>query len=346
MRIGILTGGGDCPGLNAVIRAVTRKGLKEGWEIWGILEGWRGLMGEGWFEPLRLDSVSGILRRGGTVLRTSRDNPFKIPNGAEEVLSNIKKNKIDALIAVGGEGTMKLSKKFFDLGIPLVGVPKTIDNDIWGTDVTFGYDTALNTAMEVIDKLHSTAESHNRVLVVEVMGHYTGWIAWAAGLASGADLTIIPEHPTGLKEICEVIEARFARGKYFSIVVVAEGAKISLEKGKPGDYIWQPGTDASGHPRLGGIGEVLARKIEEKTGFEARPVTLGYIQRGGSPSAFDRVLASRFGVFAVEMIQRGKFGCMAALKGTEIIALPLEEATKQLKTVPVEYYKTAEVFFG
>ncbi len=346
MRIGILTGGGDCPGLNAVIRAAVRRGLKEGWEIWGILEGWRGLMGEGWFEPLRLESVSGILRRGGTVLRTSRDNPFKIPSGADEVLRNIQKNKIDALVAVGGEGTMKLCKKFFDLGLPLVGVPKTIDNDIGGTDWTFGFDTAVNTAMEVIDKLHSTAESHNRVLVVEVMGHYTGWIAWAAGFASGADLTIIPEHPTGLKEICEVIEARFARGKYFSIVVVAEGAKISLEKGKPGDYIWQPGTDASGHPRLGGIGEVLAKKIEEKTGFEARPVTLGYIQRGGSPSAFDRILASRFGVFAVEMIKGGKFGHMAALKGSEIVAVPLEEAAKQLKTVPEAYYKTAEVFFG
>ncbi len=346
MRIGVLTGGGDCPGLNAVIRAVTRKGLKEGWEIWGIVEGWRGLMGEGWFEPLRLESVSGILRRGGTVLRTSRDNPFKIANGAEEVLSNVKKKKIDALVAIGGEGTMKLSKKFFDLGIPLVGVPKTIDNDIWGTDLSFGYDTALNTAMEVIDKLHSTAESHNRVLVVEVMGHYTGWIAWGAGLASGADLIIIPEHPTGLKEICQVIEARFARGKYFSIVVVAEGAKISLEKDKPGEYIWQPGTDAAGHPRLGGIGEVLARKIEEKTGFEARPVTLGYIQRGGSPSAFDRILATRFGVFAAEMIKEKKFGHMAALKGINIIGVPLEEAVGQLKTVPEEYYKTAKVFFG
>ncbi len=346
MRIGILTGGGDCPGLNAVIRAAVRKGLVENWEIWGILEGWRGLMGDGWFQPLDLDAVSGILRRGGTVLRTSRDNPFNVPNGVEEVLANLKKNRMDALVAVGGEGTMRLSKKFFDLGVKLVGVPKTIDNDIWGTDITFGYDTAVNTAMELIDKLHSTAESHNRVLVVEVMGHFTGWIAWGAGIASGADLIIIPEHPVGLDEICSIIETRFARGKYFSIVVVAEGAKISLEKNKPGGYIWQAGTDAHGHPRLGGIGEVLARKIEEKTGFESRPVMLGYVQRGGSPTAFDRILATRFGAFAVDMIKQQKFGQMAALKGTGLATIPLEEATKQLKTVPEEYYKNAEVFFG
>jgi len=346
MRVGILTGGGDCPGLNAVIRAVVRKGLKENWEIWGILEGWRGLMGDGWFEPLGLDSVSGILRRGGTVLRTSRDNPFDVPKGVEEVLANLKKYQMDVLVTVGGEGTMKLSKKFFDLGVKIVGVPKTIDNDIWGTDLTFGFDTAVNTAMEVIDKLHSTAESHNRVLVVEVMGHFTGWIAWAAGIASGADLIIIPEHPVCLDEICEIIENRFSRGKYFSIVVVAEGAKIYLEKGRPEEYIWQAEKDARGHLRMGGIGEVLARKVEEKTGFEARPVTLGYIQRGGSPTAFDRVLATRFGSFAVDMIKEKKFGYMAALKGNEIVSISLEEATKKLKTVPEEYYKTAEVFFG
>jgi len=341
-RIGILTGGGDCPGLNPVIRAVVRKALLEGYEIVGIKNGWKGLV-ENDTMPLNINTVSGILPKGGTILGTSRTNPYKTQGDVEKVRDSFKKMGLDALVAVGGEDTLGVAFKLTKDGIPnIVGVPKTIDNDLSATDYTFGFDTALNVATECIDRLHTTAESHHRIIVAEVMGRHAGWIAIEAGLAGGADVILIPEIPIDLDEVCAIIKKRHDRGKTFSIVVVAEGAQF-----KDGAMVTQEQKlDSFGHVRLGGIGENLAAQIEKRTGFETRVSVLGHIQRGGSPTAFDRVLGTRFGVKAVELIKNKKFGRMVALAGIKIIDVPLEEAVKALKTVDMELYDIAKVFFG
>jgi len=341
-KIGILTGGGDCPGLNPVIRAVVRSAMNEGYEIVGIKNGWKGLV-ENDTMVLNIDTVSGILPKGGTILGTSRTNPYKKEGDLEKVKDNFKKMGLAALIAVGGEDTLGVAFKLTKDGIPnIVGIPKTIDNDLSATDYTFGFDTALNVAMECIDRLHTTAESHHRIIVTEVMGRHAGWIALEAGIAGGADVILIPEIPIDLDEVCNVIKKRHLRGKIFSIVVVAEGAQF-----KDGPMVVQEKKlDAFGHIRLGGIGEDLACQIEKKTGFETRVSVLGHIQRGGSPTAFDRVLGTRFGVKAVELVKDKKFGKMVALAGIKIIEVPLEEAVKELKTVDMELYNIAKVFSG
>ena len=342
MKIGILTGGGDCPGLNPVIRAVVRKGINEGYEIVGIKDGWKGLI-ENDTLTLNLDTVSGILPKGGTILGTSRTNPYKKEEGLQKVKENFKKLGLQALIVVGGEDTLGVASKLIKDGLTnIVGVPKTIDNDLSCTDYTFGFDTALNTAMECIDKLHTTAESHHRVIVVEVMGRHAGWLAIEAGLAGGADVILIPEIPIDVDEVCTIINKRHQRGKTFSIVVVAEGAKF-----KEGTFVLQEEKlDAFGHVRLGGIGETLAEQIEKHTGYETRLSVLGHIQRGGTPTAFDRILGIRFGVKAVELVKNKKFGKMVALAGNKIIDVPIEEAISILKTVDMEFYEIAKVFFG
>lgn len=348
MRVGILTGGGDCPGLNPVIRAVVRKGISVyGDEIIGVLEGWRGLI-ENKTIMLDLSSVSGILHRGGTILKTSRTNPFKKEGDegpAKKIIANMQALKMDALIAVGGEDTLGAANKLFQRGVKVVGVPKTIDNDLCGTEVTFGFDTAINIVMEAIDRLHTTAESHNRVMVVEVMGRHAGWIALEGGLAGGADLILIPEKEYSLKQICDLIKRRHRRGKDFSIVVVSEGAKITVD-GKPLTAYLDSKPDEFGHLRLGGIGAILADLIEKETKFETRSTVLGHVQRGGSPTAFDRVLGTRFGVRAIDLVHEGGFGNMVALQGNKIVAVPLSEAVAKLKTVDDEFYKVAEIFFG
>ncbi|MDD5561294.1 MAG: 6-phosphofructokinase [Candidatus Omnitrophica bacterium] len=341
-RIGILTGGGDCPGLNPVIRAVVRKALLEGYEIVGIKNGWKGLV-ENDTMPLNISTVSGILPKGGTILGTSRTNPYKKQGDLEKAQANFKKIGLDALVAVGGEDTLGVASKLVKDGLSnIIGVPKTIDNDLSATDYTFGFDTALNVAMECIDRLHTTAESHHRIIVAEVMGRHAGWIAIESGIAGGADVILIPEIPIDLEEVCRIIKKRHERGKTFSIVVVAEGAQF-----KDGAMVTQEQKlDSFGHVRLGGIGENLAAEIEKRTGFETRVSVLGHIQRGGSPTAFDRVLGTRLGVKAVELIKNKKFGRMVALAGIKIIDVPLEEAVKDLKTVDMELYDIAKVFFG
>ena len=341
-KIGILTGGGDCPGLNPVIRAVVRKGLNEGYEIIGIKNGWLGLI-ENDTQKLDLFSVSGILPKGGTILGTSRTNPYKKEGGLEKVKSNYKNLGLSALIAVGGEDTLGVALKLIKDGITnIVGVPKTIDNDLSSTDYTFGFDTAVNTAMECIDRLHTTAESHHRIIVVEVMGRHAGWIAIEAGIAGGADITLIPELPIDVDEVCALLKKRQERGKLFSIVVVAEGAQF-----KQGTMVLQEQKlDEFGHVRLGGIGESLATEIEKRTGFETRVSVLGHIQRGGSPSAFDRVLGTRFGVKAVELVKNKKFGKMVSLTGNKIVDVPIADAVTALKTVDMDLYEIARVFFG
>ena len=343
MRVGILTGGGDCPGLNAVIRAAVRKGIDSyGFEMIGIKRGWAGLL-EADTVPLTLDLISGILPRGGTIIGTSRTNPFKEEKGPEKVLENMKKLKLDALIAIGGEDTLGVANKLLKMGLPLVGVPKTIENDLSATDYTFGFDTALNIVTEALDRLHTTAESHNRVMVVEVMGRHAGWIATLGGIAGGADVILIPEEPFDIEEVCELITKRHDRGKTFSIVVVAEGA-LPKDAAK---FITQTGElDEFGHVRLGGIGGALAKEIEKRTGFETRATVLGHIQRGGSPTAFDRVLATKFGLAAIDLVKEKKIGRMVALSGNKIIDVPLEEAVAKLKTVDKETYDMAKVFFG
>jgi len=348
MKIGVLTGGGDAPGLNAVIRAVVRKGLQNGHELIGIREGWRGLL-ENKYELLDRNSVSGILHRGGTILATSRTNVYKEKDGEARVIKNMADNGIDALVAIGGEDTLGVASKLAKAGVKVVGVPKTIDNDLNATDFTFGFDTAVNIATEAIDRLHTTAESHNRVIVVEVMGRHAGWIAAYAGMAGGADIILVPEKPFRIEEVCEIIKKRHEGGKSFSIVVASEGAKLMTddESDKDGSFILSSmKTDAFGHVKLGGIGNVLAEEIEKRTGFETRATILGHIQRGGSPTAFDRVLGTRFGVFAAELVEQGKWGYMAALKGTEIVAVRLEEAVGQLKTIDLKLMDVASTFFG
>ncbi len=346
MKIGILTGGGDCPGLNAVIRAIVRKSLQYGWENVGIENGWKGVLDIDMI-PLDMNAVSGILQKGGTILGTSRTNPYKTPNGEKTVLENVRKTGIDALVAIGGEDTLGVANKLAKSGLRVVGVPKTIDNDLSGTDYTFGFDTAVNIAMDAIDRIHTTAESHKRVMIVEVMGRHAGWIAMHSGIAAGADIILIPEKEIRLDEITKVIKSRIERGRQFSIIVVAEGAKFSKSDKEAGTFILQDEKlDAFGHVRLGGIANVLAEVIEKKTGIETRATILGHIQRGGSPTAYDRVLGTRFGVYAVSMIKDGKFGRMAALQGTQIVDIPLEEAVDVTKTVDEKFYETAKVFFN
>jgi 6-phosphofructokinase 1 len=333
MKIGILTGGGDCPGLNAVIRAAVRKGSFHYDDTFvGFLEGWRGLV-EDKSMPLDLHAVAGILPRGGTILRTSRTNPAKKPDGLEKCMATLKKNNVDALIAIGGDDTLSVATKLFDKGVKVVGVPKTIDNDLSGTDFTFGFDTAVNIVTEAIDRVHTTAEAHNRVMVVEVMGRDAGWIAIYSGIAGGADVILIPEQPFDVDKVAAKIRMRHGRGRYFSIVVVAEGAKFASKDG----LVTQSGEkDEFGHARLGGIGNTLAQEIERRTGFETRTVVLGHIQRGGSPTAFDRVLATRYGLGAIDMVHRAEFGRMAALRGNKIISVPLAEATGTNRRVDQE----------
>jgi ATP-dependent phosphofructokinase / diphosphate-dependent phosphofructokinase len=328
MRIGVLTGGGDCPGLNAVIRAIVRKGsFHYEDEFVGFMEGWRGLV-EDKTMPLDLETVAGILPRGGTILRTSRTNPSKHADGLDRVVACMNKHKVEALIAIGGDDTLSVAQKLTERGAKVVGVPKTIDNDLAGTDFTFGFDTAVNVATSAIDRVHTTAEAHNRVIVVEVMGRDSGWIAAYSGIGGGADVILVPEVPFDVDKVAELIGQRHARGRYFSIVVVAEGAKFSggaeMHDGAP--VLQDVGRDEFGHLRLGGIGAVLAKEIEKRTGFESRSVVLGHIQRGGSPSAFDRVLATRYGLGAIDMVHRGEFGNMAALRGNKIVSIPLAEA--------------------
>ena len=341
-RIGILTGGGDCPGLNAVIRAVVRKGVNHyGHAIIGYEDGWAGVL-HNRVTYLTPDNTSGILHRGGTVLGSSRTNPFKEERGVERVKENLASERIEALIAVGGEDTLGVADKLTAEGLNVVGVPKTIDNDLGATDFTFGFHTAVQICTDAIDRLHSTAESHNRVIVLEVMGRHAGWIATYSGIAGGADAILVPERPFDLEVVCEHIRHRHRRGSTFSIVVVAEGA-TPLEGAAT---VQTKHTDAFGHARLGGIGVELERQIEERTGYETRVTILGHIQRGGTPTAFDRVLATRFGIAAIDAVRDGDYGKMVALRGTAIVRVPLSDAVGELKTLDPELYETAEVFFG
>jgi ATP-dependent phosphofructokinase / diphosphate-dependent phosphofructokinase len=343
VRIGVLTGGGDCPGLNAVIRAIVRKGIDHhGHAIVGFRDGWRGPL-ENAFEELTIESTRGILPRGGTILGTSRTNPFKREDGPGLIARNLGGLELDGLIAIGGEDTLGAAARLHaDHGLPVLGVPKTIDNDLGGTDMTFGFDTALHVACEAIDRLHTTAESHNRVMVVEVMGRNAGWIALHSGLAGGADVILIPERPFDIDEVCRLIRRRHSRGRSFSIVVVAEGATP-----KEGTMETVEGfEDEFGHKRLGGIGHQLEGEIEERTGYETRATVLGHTQRGGSPTAFDRVLATRLGVAAIDAAGEAQWGKMPALKGTRIELVNLGEAVSELRTVPPEEYAVAETFFG
>ncbi len=341
MKVGVLTGGGDCPGLNAVIRAVARRSFSRGHEVVGVREGWRGLV-DGKFESLGPREISGLLPRGGTVLGTTRTNPYKEEGGVEGVLGHFERAGLGALVAIGGEDTLGVAARLHgEYGFPVVGVPKTIDNDLSSTDYTFGFDTAVWVSTEAIDRLHTTAESHNRVMVVEVMGRHTGWIAVMSGIAGGADVILIPEFPIPIEEACDDIRRRHERGKDFSIVVVSEGYELEglQDHGE---------TDEFGHVRLSqrGVGEALAREIESRTGFETRVTVLGHVQRGGSPTPRDRVLATRFGLKAADLVDEGRYGRMAALQGDGVVDVSLEEATAALKTVPREWYEVARAFFG
>jgi ATP-dependent phosphofructokinase / diphosphate-dependent phosphofructokinase len=351
-KIAMLTGGGDCPGLNAVIRAVTRKALLEGYEALGFRNGWAGVL-KGDYFPLTRERVSGILHLGGTILGTSRTNPTD--EQLDTVVKHIRGMDLSALVAIGGDDTLSVASRLHKRGVPMIGVPKTIDNDIDGTDQTFGFDTAINIAAEALDRLHSTAESHSRVLVVELMGRQAGWIALEAGIAGGADLVLLPEFPISLAEICKILKQRQAGGKSFSIVAVAEGFKL-----EGAEVTASKELDAFGHVRLGGIGETLCREIEKVTGIESRAVVLGHIQRGGTPSAYDRVLGTRYGVKAVELAMDGKFGNMVSLRGPDVVGVPIDSVITEVidkktgqprlrvrnRCVPKELYEVAKVFFG
>ena len=341
MKVGILTGGGDCPGLNAVIRAATRRLLDGGTRVVGVREGWLGLV-DGLFVELGTREISGILPRGGTIIGTTRTNPYKLDRGVERVLAHFEDAGLTALVAIGGEDTLGVAARLHEEhGFPVVGVPKTIDNDLSATDYTFGFDTAVWIATEAIDRLHTTAESHNRVMVVEVMGRHTGWIAVMSGIAGGADVILIPEEPVSIEEACADIRRRHERGKDFSIVVVSEGYEL---EGATEDAE----VDQFGHVRLSerGVGAMVAREIEQRTGFETRVTVLGHVQRGGTPTPHDRVLATRYGLKAADLVRDGKFGRMAALRGDDIVDVDLKEATAELKTVPPEWFAVAKAFFG
>ena len=342
-RVGVLTGGGDCPGLNAVIRAIVVKAFQNRIKVIGIKNGWKGLIKADTVD-LDLDSVAEIVSKGGTILGTSRTNPYKKPEDVKSIIDNFKSLNLDALIAIGGEDTLgvanKLSKE--NKGLKVVGCPKTIDNDLSATDYTFGFDTAVNIATEAIDRLRTTAESHHRVMVVEVMGRHAGWLALHSGIASGANLILIPEVPVNLDEVSAILKKRKAEGREYSIVVAAEGARIMAGQ----TVLKEKELDSFGHVRLGGIGETLAEEIEKRTGIETRTTVLGHIQRGGTPSAFDRFLGTRFGVTAMDLVLTGKFGYMASLKGTDVIGVPIQDAVGTLKTVDTKLYDLARTFFG
>ena len=343
MRVGILTGGGDCPGLNAVIRAVVRKGeWKYGDELVGFLDAWDGVI-ERRTMPLDVHSLRGMLPKGGTLLGTRRGSPYDQPDGPRRVADTFGELGIDALVVIGGNGSLTVACKLHsELGLPIVGVPKTIDNDIVGTDLTFGFTTAVQIATDAIDRLHTTAESHDRVMVVEVMGRHTGWIATHAGIAGGATAIIIPEQPFDVDEVATLLRRRHERGRYASIVVVAEGAEP-----KPGTMLTREKIyDEFGHVRLGGIADTIAHGIERRTGFETRVVLLGHVQRGGTPTAFDRVLSTRYGVAAIDAVHAGAWGQMTALRGTEIVTVPLEEMVGRTRTVDLGLYEVAATFFG
>lgn len=341
-RIGVLTGGGDCPGLNAVIRAVVRASIQYEWDIVGIRNGWKGLI-DGEIELLTDYAVSGILPKGGTILGSSRTNPYKNAEDVQKVKDNLKRFGLEAIVAIGGDDTLGVALKLFEEGIPVVGVPKTIDNDLSGTDYTFGFDTAISIVTSAIDRLHTTAESHHRVIVVEVMGRHAGWIATMAGIAGGADEILIPEVPFDIDQVCKHLRDRYDKGKNFSIVVVAEGAKPK----EGGMVVTQSDEkDEFGHVRLGGIAHSLAREIKDRLEVDTRVTILGHVQRGGTPTAHDRVLATRFGVKAVELIKQEKFGMMAALQGDDIVPVTLQEAVAESKTVKMELYDIASIFFG
>ncbi|HWH30774.1 MAG TPA: 6-phosphofructokinase [Mycobacteriales bacterium] len=341
MRIGVLTGGGDCPGLNAVIRAVVRKGVEvHRHEFVGFRDGWKGPL-ESITMPLDVQTTRGILPRGGTILGSSRTNVMKVENGVERVRENLERLGVDALVAIGGEDTLGVATQLAAAGLNVVGVPKTIDNDLGATDYTFGFDTAVQIAVDAIDRLHTTAESHHRALIVEVMGRHAGWIALHSGLAGGANVILIPERPFDIDQVCDYVKRRFQK-QFAPIIVVAEGAQplegtVELQTGEK---------DSFGHVRLGGIGQVLEREIQARTGYESRQTVLGHVQRGGTPTATDRILATRFGLAAADAVHDGDSGKMVALRGTDIVRVPLEEATRELKLVPVERYAEAEVFFG
>jgi phosphofructokinase-like protein len=341
-KIAILTGGGDCPGLNAVIRAVVKKSLQYKWEIIGIKNGWKGLI-TGEMEILTDYSVSGILPKGGTIIGTSRTNPFKNPEDVQRVEENIKRFGIEAIIAIGGDDTLSVALKLYERGIPVVGIPKTIDNDLSGTDYTFGFDTAVSIVTDAIDRLHTTAESHHRVMILEVMGRHAGWIATIAGMAGGADEILIPEDNFDMDRVIANLKKRYDRGKKFSIIVAAEGAKPA---GDDSHVTLSDEMDEFGHVRLGGIGHYLAKEVEKRMNVETRVTILGHVQRGGSPTAYDRVLATRFGVGAVELIKEGNFGKMVALQGNKIVPLNLKDAVSKSKTVDMGLYEIAKVFFG
>jgi phosphofructokinase-like protein len=341
-RIGVLTGGGDCPGLNAVIRAVVRKGVeRHGNVIIGFRNGYRGVL-DGSVTELTPQNARGILHRGGTILGTSKINPFRVEGGMQLLLENLEAYRIDGLITIGGEGTLGAAAKLATEGVNVVGVPKTIDNDLAVTDFTFGFDTAVQVATDAIDRLHTTAESHNRVMVVEVMGRNAGWIGLYSGLAGGADVILVPEHPFDIDEVCNHVRHRHGRGHLFSIVVVSEGAvpregTLEIPEYERDEYGW---------PKLGGISTIIAEQIEQRTGFETRVTILGHVQRGGSPTAFDRVLATRFGIAAIDLASSGEWGRMVALRGSDVTDCPLDDAVAEIKRVPEELYEVAEVFFG
>lgn len=340
MRIAVLTGGGDAPGLNAAIRAVVRRALDGNHEVIGLRNGWLGLL-DGDLVPLTRDSVSGILPRGGTILGTSRTNPFKAPDGGPRMLETIRRLGIDAIVAIGGDDTLSVALKLHRMGVRVVGIPKTMDNDVPGTDYTIGFDTAVNVVMEACDRLHTTAEAHHRVMIVEVMGRDAGWVAGVGGLAGGADVILVPEVPFTIEEVCQIVRRRHERGRTFSIIVVAEGAK-------PSDFGMQITQDARvdefGHVRLGGVGALLAREVEARTGHETRVTVLGHLQRGGSPTVFDRVLATRLGVAAVEALEAGKDDVMVALRGTKIVTVSLEEALAGTNRLDLQLYQLSRLF--
>jgi phosphofructokinase-like protein len=342
MKVGILSGGGDAPGINAVIRAVVRKGIQNyGYEILGIKDGWAGLL-QGEYLALDLKAASGLLPRGGSILGTSRTNPFKAEKGPEKIMKNAKKAGIDAVVVIGGDDTLSVAHKMGEHGLKSVGVPKTIDNDLAGTDYTFGFNTAVTIATEALDRLHTTAETHHRVIILEVMGRYTGWIALEAGLAGGADIILIPEKPFDIGEVCELITRRQKRGRNFSIVVVAEGAK---PKGGV-EIVYSESLDEFGHIRLGGVAYYIGKEIEKCLNVETRVVVLGHLQRGGPPTPFDRILATRFGIAAIDLVHERKFGYMAAIRGNKMVSVPLKDIVGKRKTVNLELYDIASVFFG
>ena len=340
-KIGLLTGGGDCPGINAVIRAVVRTALQKKYTVTGLLNGWKGLIDKEHVE-LDLNSVSAIVNKGGTILVTSRTNPYKIEGAVEKCKKNFNSLGLEALIAIGGEDTLGVAAKLYKEGLNIVGVPKTIDNDLSATDYTFGFDTAVNIATEAIDRLHTTAESHHRIMVVEIMGRHAGWITIHAGIAGGADIILIPEVPIDIDEVVNILKDIRKRGKNYAIVAVAEGATFNDKSA----VIQKDKLDAFGHVRLGGIGQLLADKIEEITGFETRVTVLGHLQRGGTPTAADRVLGTRFGVAAVRLVDEKKFGRMVSLSGNEIVDVPIEKAVGKLKKVDKNFYNMARIFFG